>query len=811
MYSKNSYSIKINPRSGNVERLWVKGDPEGINLVHTNVTTGFGMLTYTKNSDTPTIGPSESPVGTESVLLTEYRDASIVISSCEDRVVTHNPITGHTLTYELKDDYFDLWLDADIADADQIGLDLNVAFMDLRQNDPCDYQFNAKSPYRSEDRSLCYMYLERVKAPNMLITALSPCAGWRLCYNHYEHTVTGLQMLARFDSRLDPESKPEPVHFGVRVSFHEDLKSARSFIVESLGIPIITAPVLGGEIGRRFAFQVDGPAVGAELIMPDKEIRPVDLLHDDDQRFTGEVVLNKEGFYTLRVWNAEGRGSDLILKGSLPQMELLERSTSNLKPIIGAYCAEYWYWAQAFCLARKWFGANKRQDDYLYDALCTIGMQGVDFQGPPFPPAPEVQAEHLVQRKFSDAITLQKQNGWYLYFPCPEEHIYEGLRMSPFHLYMWERVQDAFVYMETYLYAADAFSNEQFYEHAIRMVDALLSDNIDENGKVHCFRGGIPIDYTTVIAPLQTLVELLCAMEKRGDNRADKIREVCLRVADYLMSRGFEFPTEGVSVQIRWTEDGSIACTALSLLFAYHFVEKRPEYLERATEILKYHEPWRMDVPDVRMLDSSYRYWETQWENDGEGRAINAGHAWTLWRAEALYYLALASGDSLALIQSYNGYQTNIAKFQADGTAFSCFTPDFIPARPPRFSLFHSYPQKPDPSLAFYLWPRIEQTWMRSAGIVDAVAVGYDPQLGVVGLNADVLEKDGILEITPTAPFFDRFFWMSKNTRSVRIFTDRQIEILFPPSQVNVLQGQTVKSEANLIVLPINNVIELML
>jgi hypothetical protein len=37
-----------------------------------------------------------------------------------------------------------------------------------------------------------------------------------------------------------------------------------------------------------------------------------------------------------------------------------------------------------------------------------------------------------------------------------------------------------------------------------------------------------------------------------------------------------------------------------------------------------------MDAPDARVRGSSCRYRETQRENDGEGRAINAGHPGTL-------------------------------------------------------------------------------------------------------------------------------------------------------------------------------------
>lgn len=77
-------------------------------------------------------------------------------------------------------------------------------------------------------------------------------------------------------------------------------------------------------------------------------------------------------------------------------------------------------------------------------------------------------------------------------------------------------------------------------------------------------------------------------------------------------------------------EDGSISCTALSLLYFCMHLEIKEEYLNLAKEILELHNAWRIYTPDARMNGSSFRWWETIWEGDGQGPAISAGHAWTI-------------------------------------------------------------------------------------------------------------------------------------------------------------------------------------
>lgn len=795
--TKPGYSLRIHPQSGIVERLSVRGDPAGANLVNRGYLTGFGGLCWTPRApNSARMSPSGPPFNVEAVHLDERRSFAPVAEESADRVVCRNPITGHTLTYELADDHFDLWLEGALSEADGVGLDLDVAFMDLRQNDPPEWQYTVQCPYRSEDRSLCYVYLARPRPPGMLIACLTPAAGWRLRYGRNGcapfafrlpmHAVLGLQMLARFDSALDPASRPGPVRFGVRISFPRDLAEARARIVDELSVPLLSAPTLGGEVGTILDFQVDGPAAGAELVAPDGRREPVELRGAGGGASVGEVALRAEGFHLLRAWNSAGRGSDLVLHAGAPWLETLRRSLSTLDPIPPSN-AEGSYWAHAMSLARSWLGPDPRQDALLHDALVRIHMQGLSpaKEPPAAPGEPTTVARGMPRRE-----------GCYLGAPCPEPHDFRGKRFSPFHLFEHDRVQDAFALIQLYLLAATSFGRDEFLDHAVRVAEAHIADNIDASGRVYCLTadGRDTHDYTTVIAPLQALVDLVVELERRGDGRAGSFRETSRRVADFLVRRGLDFPTEGVPPHVRWTEDGSIACTALSLLYAYHFLDRRPEYLESAGRVLDYHEPWGLDVPDVRMNGSSYRYWETQWEGDREGRAINAGHAWTLWRAEALYYWALATGDARRLVQSWNGYRTNFCKFQPDGRTFACFTPDFVPDRPRRFALAHRYPEQTDHSLAFYLWPRAAGTWMRTAAVVSPSAAGCLALRDPVALGGRLVRTDRVLELVPAAPFHDRLFLLAKLPIPLRVRTPGPVEILFAPAGTEIVRGK--RSEA---------------
>jgi len=738
-FKTSVYTAILNLRAGNLTHLHCAADPTTVNLVNVDPEYGFGNLCMTRKDAPPEWNERlPSPIKLKSWQLRESCEYASVIERSATMVRLANPRSGHSVTYAFAENYFDLTLRGELPEADQCGLAFPMAFMDLRQADDSAFQFNPTSLYRSEERDLCYVLLERRQGPGILFTALTPAAGWRLVYGN-DWSIRAVQMSARFDSRFDRSGfNSGPVDFTVRVSFPTNHDDAMGMVQNYTALPLVDAPSYYAETGRGLPLRIRGPAVRAVAFAPDGRTADLKLQRLSDTLAVTVLPLTEEGFWRVKVMNVEGRGGDAVFRAALPLPETLRRARIVNQPSLGGN-AEDSYWVQAFCSYRKKLPPDDRMDGFLHSQLVDIWMQGLPFSGLPLAPSPKVSSEHLKPRLVKDAVIPQFAGGFYLNAPCPQAHTDNGRTFSPFHLFRRERIQDAFAMIQSLLYAATAFDNTLFYEQAVRIAEAYIHDHVEAGGRIQCLRDdNLPVDYTTVITPLVSLIELLRAMELRHDSRAAALRAVCCRVAEFLLARGMEFPTEGAPAHMRWTEDGSIACTALSLFHAYLYLGNDPRFLDRAVAVMTYHRIWTLRGPDVRLQGSSCRFWETMWENDGEGHALNAGHAWNIWQAEALFYQGVLTLDAEALLLSWNGFCTNLAKFQADGRTFGAFTPDYLPQRPARLELCHCYPEHVDPSLAFYVWPRMLDTWNRTSVLIAPERLGFPAELGPIALNGRV-------------------------------------------------------------------------
>jgi hypothetical protein len=192
-------------------------------------------------------------------------------------------------------------------------------------------------------------------------------------------------------------------------------------------------------------------------------------------------------------------------------------------------------------------------------------------------------------------------------------------------------------------------------------------------------------------------------------------------MAEYLYDRGTKFPTEGVisGKAEEEMEDGSISCTALALLYYCKNVRRDERYIEKAKEILDLHEIWVIKTPVCQMKGSSLRWWETQWEGDADGPAICAGHAWSIWRAEADHLYYQLTGDEKYLAKAKNGFMTNLSKIQTDGVTYSVYNPDEIngggfDGTPDsiRYRVAKRFADREDCGISRYVWIRINDTFL---------------------------------------------------------------------------------------------------
>lgn len=167
-------------------------------------------------------------------------------------------------------------------------------------------------------------------------------------------------------------------------------------------------------------------------------------------------------------------------------------------------------------------------------------------------------------------------------------------------------------------------------------------------------------------------------------------------------------------------EEGSISCTALSLLYYCAKAERVEAYVECAKRILDYHESRIIRTPRAETYRSTLRWWETLWEGDATGPSICAGHARTLWRAEADYWYYALTGDTAHRDKSLASFMTNLARVRADGRMSAVYTPDLITgggfaatADEVRFRIEPRIPDKEGGGLVHYLWIRLSETFLQ--------------------------------------------------------------------------------------------------
>ncbi len=764
---KTRYRIRLNQWAGIVEQLACRNDPPDTNLVHRDEVSAFGSLSLSSREEPWRLEDTGSPIGIRNYVFDEKRYFAGFDFREGDRYFFRNECTGHQVVYELQDDSFSIRVRGVFPDADQIALDVNPAFIDLRQNDPISAQFTVKSFYASEDRSLCYVYLARCGGNGgILIHSTDRCAAWRLRYGK-SPSILGLQMIFRFSREILPEEENgAEINIGVSVSFHDDLAGALKFLAEKEGVPLICAPLFSGMTGTRLAFRV---------VPADAEVRITDPSGGRSMRKfrggRGDVQLAEEGFYRLLVRGAGGKTLEAVFHAHSPCFDILERVRQAWTPYFRSFNAENQCWVQAMTLAHQWLGYDKRMTDCLHDFLMVVGRQGRENEGVfPYPPPSAESTRRRIEKRRPGREHYLHDGRYFIDAPSPVGYEMDGEFHPAGHIYKYHRIQDGFAYVETYLYAAEAFHCDAFYEDAVKIAEAHLKAHQRADGAIMRYGWRGKIDYTTVIAPLLSLSLLYREMCRRNDSRAGRMKECILKGADYLLRRGMEFPTEGVPVHLRWTEDGSISCTALSLLAVCRYVENRSAYLKRAEEILRFHDAWHIETFDARSCDTTFRYWETQWENEGEGHSINCGHGWNLWRGTAMFYYAVLTENAEAFRESFNTFQAVLCNFHPDGRVTSCFTPDYLPRRPLRKELYHCYPPEAwGQVMPFYIWPRLRDTWFRTVVVFD------DPAVGTTAVNGKLEDEgDGVLSLIPFAPFPESVYLLTSRKDRIRIRREKK-------------------------------------
>lgn len=288
----------------------------------------------------------------------------------------------------------------------------------------------------------------------------------------------------------------------------------------------------------------------------------------------------------------------------------------------------------------------------------------------------------------------------------------------PYSIFESGRIQEQLFGVTILLDAYRLTGDKRYFDYLTGALDCVLEHHFDHGMIYTDFLNGEKEDYTTVCCLMIPFVDAALALKEENSALAEKYRAAAGEIAGYLYRReSFHteaFVSDNTEAEM---EDGSISCTALSLLYYCAKIERKEEYIARAKEILDLHETWETHTPIAPCFRSSLRWWETFWEGDGTGPSICFGHAWTIWRAEADYWYWYLTKDERYKIKAYNGFISNFSKAERDGKTYACYMLDYIPGGGFHTSCKESItkirlglPERADSGLSRYVWVRAHET-----------------------------------------------------------------------------------------------------
>jgi len=537
----------------------------------------------------------------------------------------------------------------------------------------------------SEKLDWAYLIWQR-SVDDYLVTVLDGLsAGWRIKYSYAGHRMTGFEVLARADDVICPAERfpagrlPAVTELKLRLAFAHSRDDALLTAVQLLNLGAVIPGSTGGVIGSAVSLETIGDVFSLEVVNPDGSIKQIDVS-------SRSLALEAAGDYVLNAKASNGKVHPTRIHVFEGWKQMAERALNFHRQHYQLECGAFARSLRSLSLLPD----GRQASGYHYGnpdegGSCKTG----EFGG--FGAWALIVHQSIFGCSEQMSASVDRYFGWMLNRgregnPRPgtvsfSPHRSQGLDYSPYHLF--EMI--CYVQYETWFVRqlADAISlgDKSLLPHLQEMCRHVLNDHCDDEGVIwnQNFKDETPVDYSTVDCPLVHLLVAARVLEPFDPTLSCELLGFCRKQAEHLYKRGFDFPTEGEPC----TEDGSIACQAWGLAFAFNNLENPdPRWVTLAAELMDFHSKLEMFGTDARSDGSSLRFWESMYESDNYGPSINAGHGWTLWSAYARWELYLATGDSRHLFQSWRHTIPVANKFDDRGASFPCYTPDLIPAAP---------------------------------------------------------------------------------------------------------------------------------
>jgi hypothetical protein len=776
------YELAIDRKNGELKELYDRGDPGRTNLVLGFRKYSFGKLFKSKNNNFQFIN----------LKLKKF---------LQNKSIEFIDKTGKNfLSYNFFEKFFEINFSIDGEKADRTGIELDFNFVNCPGSKNWKNQIIPTSPYWGSNSEDGFYLMSRPMGSYVVLVFSEPISCWRIKYSDFGHHLLGFQVLLKVGDLKFPNHKGLPSYnkSSIRIGFAKNLENAYLRINEIGHFPVVYSPFSGGIAKTNLPIKVIGNVDDLTLINPDKKEKSITSSLDKDGFAT--ILMDRPGKYQIEVKYSEKK---LIYSFF---------NANNWEKIIKKVAE---FGTNYFQLKEGCFARAIDSNTLKYEGLKVIG--GYSFGDP--------HEEHscgsgefggflcwtVLKRmlQFGETNKLKKSTknyflSWALqkgvkdkkYFPnaiSPVEQEFMGYKFSPGHLYKEQLyIQYEGWFLEQFC-DYFIFTKDKSRLTDIKLIAAhMINEHQDKNGaliNISCHNRGIfqRVDYTTCATPVIGLIKAGKLLKREGFNVGEEILLGAEKACDHLVERGMKFPTETIP-GVNFIDEGSIACTALTLIYAYIYLKQKIEYKKMAQVFLKLHDNWIIKTPLISLYGSSFRYWENSWETKDWGPSINGGHSWTIWASEAKYYNYFIERKFSDLIDSFSGFISNMPKVRDDGAIYSSFTPDYITGdfdhNGYKFKakyLAHDFPKGTFVTSGSYFLIRASETWFYTSGLGH-----WKGKL--IALNG-ILEKDS--RFISQAPHFKKLA-IEKEVGRINLDYTERLEIFKSRGlkYINIIKGK---------------------
>ena len=560
----------------------------------------------------------------------------------------------------------------------EIGLSFPFNFMGKKNGGGWRNQYLLNSPYTSEGNAYKYCYLTNPNGKNLIVFPKGNCDGWKCDYSSEfcpGHFFLELEFLANFDKiyKTGSHNRSLEIYLFEVGSFEEGINK----VCKTFETCALTYEKSFAKIGEEIALNVHGAC--DEVRCGNKRYTP--------QNVSVKVLAEEYGLIPVVPYCKGKRGMEAIFYVYDDIAACYKRSCDSVSQkdldFTDKNLCEHQCWQSAMLRYMARYGQRAEYWNKLLPALEIIT---------------EKDEKKAIPRR---TIFYKEHKG------DPPYSIFESGRIQ-------EQLFGVTILLDAYRLTGD----KRYFDYLTGALDCVLEHHFDHGMIYTDFLNGEKEDYTTVCCLMIPFVDAALALKEENSALAEKYRAAAGEIAGYLYRReSFHteaFVSDNTEAEM---EDGSISCTALSLLYYCAKIERKEEYIARAKEILDLHETWETHTPIAPCFRSSLRWWETFWEGDGTGPSICFGHAWTIWRAEADYWYWYLTKDERYKIKAYNGFISNFSKAERDGKTYACYMLDYIPGGGFHTSCKESItkirlglPERADSGLSRYVWVRAHET-----------------------------------------------------------------------------------------------------